>query len=315
MNNFIMYSDGFDPHRNLALETALTERIGPGDICLYLWQNRHTVVIGRNQNAWKECRCELLKEEGGTLARRPSGGGAVYHDLGNLNFTFAASPERYDLSWNLGVILDALASAGIRAEFTGRNDITIDGRKFSGNAFKHSKTCSVHHGTVLVNVDMQRLSRYLRPSESKLKAKGVDSVRSRVCNLTEHAPELTVEDLKKLLEAVFRAKVGECEIIRPEELDISKIYPVYSSWEWNYGETPAFDVSMEKRFPWGGVEIMLTQKNGRVEKAVVYTDSMDENLSEKLVNALEDAEYGMAIIDRLAFEPDIQAWLSEELPL
>ena len=315
MNNFIMYSDGFDPHRNLALETALTERIGPGDICLYLWQNRHTVVIGRNQNAWKECRCELLKEEGGTLARRPSGGGAVYHDLGNLNFTFAASPERYDLSWNLGVILDALASAGIRAEFTGRNDITIDGRKFSGNAFKHSKTCSVQHGTLLVNVDMQRLSRYLRPSESKLKAKGVDSVRSRVCNLTEHAPELTVEDLKKLLEAVFRAKVGECEIIRPEELDISKIYPVYSSWEWNYGETPAFDVSMEKRFPWGGVEIMLTQKNGRVEKAVVYTDSMDENLSEKLVNALEDAEYGMAIIDRLAFEPDIQAWLSEELPL
>ena len=315
MKNYIMYSDSFDPHYNLALETALMERMGEGDMCLYLWQNRHTVVIGRNQNAWKECRCELLKEEGGTLARRPSGGGAVYHDLGNLNFTFAASPERYDLSWNLGVILDALASAGIHAEFTGRNDITIDGRKFSGNAFKHSKTCSVQHGTLLVNVDMQRLSRYLRPSESKLKAKGVDSVRSRVCNLTEYAPDLTIETLKQLLEAVFRAKVGECEIIRPEELDISKIYPVYSSWEWNYGETPAFDVSMEKRFPWGGVEIMLTQKNGRVEKAVVYTDSMDENLSEKLVNALEGAEYGRAVIDRLAFEPDIQAWLSEELPV
>ena len=125
MNNLIMYSNGFDPHMNLSLETVLTERIGPGDMCLYLWQNRHTVVIGRNQNAWKECRCELLKEEGGTLARRPSGGGAVYHDLGNLNFTFAASPERYDLNRQLNLILDALASAGIRAEFTGRNDITI----------------------------------------------------------------------------------------------------------------------------------------------------------------------------------------------
>ena len=151
-----MYSGDFDPHRNLALETALMDAIQPGDMCLYLWQNQHTVVIGRNQNAWKECRCELLHEEGGTLARRPSGGGAVYHDLGNLNFTFAASPERYDLNKQLGMILDALAIAGIRAEFTGRNDITIDGRKFSGNAFKHSKNCSLQHGTLLVSADMER---------------------------------------------------------------------------------------------------------------------------------------------------------------
>ena len=315
MNNFIMYSDGFDPHRNLALETALTERIGPGDMCLYLWQNRHTVVIGRNQNAWKECRCELLKEEGGTLARRPSGGGAVYHDLGNLNFTFAASPERYDLNRQLNLILDALASAGIRAEFTGRNDITIEGRKFSGNAFKHTKNCSVQHGTLLVNVDMERLSRYLRPSTAKLKAKGVDSVRSRVCNLTEYNPSLTIDELKKLIETVFRAQVGGCDIIRPEDLDISTIYPLYSSWEWNYGETPRFDVGMERRFPWGEVELMLSLKNGHVEKVTAYTDSMDENLSEKLRMALEGAEYGKAMTSALTFVPDVQVWLNEDLPL
>ena len=315
MNNYIMYSNGFDPHMNLALETALMERIGKGDMCLYLWQNRHTVVIGRNQNAWKECRCELLKEEGGTLARRPSGGGAVYHDLGNLNFTFATSPERYDLNRQLGMILDALVSAGIKAEFTGRNDITIDGCKFSGNAFKHTANCSLQHGTLLVNADMEKLSRYLRPSESKLKAKGVDSVRSRVCNLTEYNPSLTIDDLKQLLETVFRASVGGCDIIKPEELDISGIYPLYSSWEWNYGETPGFDVSLEHRFPWGGVELMLSLKGGKVLKATVYTDSMDENLSEKLTDALEGAEYGASIFDRLSFNPDIQAWLNAELPL
>ena len=300
---------------NLALESALAELIQPGDMCLYLWQNKHTVVIGRNQNAWKECRCELLQAEGGTLARRPSGGGAVYHDLGNLNFTFAASPERYDLNRQLGMILDALAIAGIRAEFTGRNDITIDGRKFSGNAFKHSKNCSVQHGTLLVNADMERLSRYLRPSESKLKAKGVDSVRSRVCNLNEYAPEMTIDSLKQLLETVYRTSMGGCEIIRPDELDISAIYPVYSSWEWNYGETPKFDVSMEKRFLWGDVELMLTLENGRVENASVYTDSMDENLSDKIKSALTGAEYGAAIAEKLAFLPDMQAWLAEELPV
>lgn len=315
MRNFIMYSNDFDPHRNLALESALMDAVKTGDMCLYLWQNKHTVVIGRNQNAWKECRCELLQAEGGTLARRSSGGGAVYHDLGNLNFTFAASPERYDLNRQLGIILDALASAGIRAEFTGRNDITVDGRKFSGNAFRHTKTCSMQHGTLLVNADMNRMSRYLRPSESKLKAKGVDSVRSRVCNLAEFAPSLTIDGLKELLEAVFRANMGSCEELQPEELDISGLYPLYSSWGWNYGETPKFDVSLEKRFPWGGVELMLTLKNGRVDCAAVYTDSMDENLSEKLKTALEGAEYGAALAERLAFMPDIKAWIAEELPL
>ena len=310
-----MYSGDFDPHKNLALESALMDAIKPGDMCLYLWQNRHTVVIGRNQNAWKECRCELLQAEGGTLARRSSGGGAVYHDLGNLNFTFAASPERYDLNRQLGMILDALAIVGIRAEFTGRNDITIDGRKFSGNAFKHTQSCSMQHGTLMVNVDMERLSRYLRPSEAKLKAKGVDSVRSRVCSLTEFAPDLTIDGLKGMLETVFRATMGGCDIIRPDELDISGIYPLYSSWEWNYGETPKFDVSMEKRFPWGGVELMLTLKGGRVETATAYTDSMDENLSEKIKTALTGAEYGAGIAEKLAFIPDMAEWLIRELPI
>ena len=315
MNNILMYSSDTNPHANLALETALMDAIRPGDICLYLWQNRHTVVIGRNQNAWKECRCELLQEEGGTLARRSSGGGAVYHDLGNLNFTFAASPERYDLEAQLSMITSALALTGIKAEFSGRNDITVSGRKFSGNAFKHTKNCSMQHGTLLVSADMEKLSRYLRPSESKLKSKGVNSVRSRVCNLTEFAPTLTIDDMKQLLTDAFRAQYGGEDVLEPASLDTSAIYPVYSSWEWNYGETPRFDVSLENRFAWGGVEIMLTLNHGMVQSAKVYTDSLDTELPEKISAALEGSAYDPTLSEKLGFIPELAQWLREELPM
>jgi len=315
MNNFLMYSRGVNPHENLALETALMERIRPGDMCLYLWQNRHTVVIGRNQNAWKECRCELLKEEGGTLARRSSGGGAVYHDLGNLNFTFAASPERYDLAGQLDMIIGALKEAGIHAEATGRNDMTVEGRKFSGNAFKYAKTCSMQHGTLLIKADMDKMSRYLRPSESKLRAKGVDSVRSRVCNLSEYNSSLTIERMKTLMAEAFVKKFGGADVIDSSELDISGILPRYSSWEWNYGETPKFDVSLERRFAWGGVEILISLKKGVVEGAEVYTDALDTEISEKIKNSILGASYDGTLPERLEFFPDVAQWMREELPM
>ena len=314
MNNYLLYSDGFDPHWNLALESALMEKIKPGDFCLYLWQNRHTVVIGRNQNAWKECRCDLLRQEGGTLARRSSGGGAVYHDLGNLNFTFAASPERYDLNAQLSLLLDAVNSAGIRAEFTGRNDITVDGRKFSGNAFKHTKSCSMQHGTLMIAVDMERVGRYLRPSQSKLRAKGVDSVRSRVCNLTEYAPDLTIDGMKELLRQVFLARFGGAEVLNSADLDVSRLYELYSSWDWNYGETPAFDVELERRFPWGEVQLLLKLEHGFVANTAAYTDAMDAELAGRMQEALNGAEYGASLPDRVSFLPELADWLREELP-
>lgn len=314
MNNYIMLTDETNPHQNLAVETALMEAIRPGDFCMYLWQNKHTVVIGRNQNAWKECRCALLQEENGTLARRSSGGGAVYHDLGNLNFTFAASPERYDLGVQLSLILSALEGIGIKAAFTGRNDITLDGKKFSGNAFKHSQNCSMQHGTLLVSADMELLSRYLRPPESKLKAKGIESVRARVMNLAEANPALTVEGLKELLMGAFRKKFGGADALKPEELDTSKIAPLYASWGWNYGETPRFDVALENRFPWGGVEILLSLAGGRVAAAQAYTDAMDETLAEKIQAALAGADYGSSLADRLSFHPELADWVRGALP-
>jgi lipoate-protein ligase A len=314
MNNYIMLTSETNPHKNLAVETALMEAMRPGDFAMYLWQNKHTVVIGRNQNAWKECRCELLQAEEGTLARRSSGGGAVYHDLGNLNFTFAASPERYDLHAQLSLIISALETVGVRAEFTGRNDITVDGRKFSGNAFKHTQTCSMQHGTLLVSVNMELLSRYLRPPESKLKAKGIESVRARVCNLSEINPALSIGVLRELLVGAFKRKFGGADEIDPASLDISATYPLYSSWAWNYGETPRFDVSLENRFSWGGVEILLSLAGGKVGGCEVYTDAMDETLADQIKSALSGADYGACLADKLAFNRELANWLREELP-
>lgn len=314
MRNIIMLTGETDPHKNLAVETALMEAIRPGDFCMYLWQNKHTVVIGRNQNAWKECRCELLREENGTLARRSSGGGAVYHDLGNLNFTFAASPERYDLHAQLALILSALETVGVKAEFTGRNDITVDGKKFSGNAFKHTQTCSMQHGTLLVHVDMELLSRYLRPPESKLRAKGIESVRARVVNLSEINPSLTIDAMRDLLIGAFRRKFGGADELDPASLDVSRIYPVYSSWAWNYGETPRFDVALENRFSWGGVEILLSLAGGKVAVAEVYTDAMDETLADQIKAALSGVDYGACLADQITFNEELANWMRSELP-
>ena len=165
-------SGGTDPYENLALEEALLSRVGEGELILYLWQNARTVVIGRNQNPWKECRTALLAKEGGHLARRLSGGGAVFHDLGNLNFTFLMSAEDYDLPRQLTVIERACQSLGIPAQRSGRNDLLAEGRKFSGNAFYKHNGKAYHHGTLMVDVDLEKVQRYLSPFQGQAGRQG-----------------------------------------------------------------------------------------------------------------------------------------------
>ncbi|MGC4020145.1 MAG: lipoate--protein ligase [Muricomes sp.] len=195
----IMYieSGQTDPYENLAVEEYLLNQCKENQCILYLWQNRRTIVIGRNQNAWKECLVEKLENEGGHLVRRLSGGGAVYHDTGNLNFTFLVRKENYDVDRQLEVILKAVRKLGVHAEKSGRNDILAEGKKFSGNAFYEKSGRCYHHGTLMLNVDIGDLSKYLTVSKEKLQSKGVDSVKSRVTNLKEFAPDITLDALKK----------------------------------------------------------------------------------------------------------------------
>lgn len=298
----LVLGTGTDPWYNLALEEHLLDTVRKDECVFYLWQNQHTVVIGKNQNAWRECRTDLLEQEGGKLARRSSGGGAVYHDLGNLNFTFVVDREYYDLHRQLGVILHAVNSFGLSASFSGRNDLVLNDQKFSGNAFLQRSGEALHHGTLLLHVDMSKLSRYLQVSAEKMQAKGVASVRSRVTNLCDHA-DITLKRMEEALADSFALEYGKPDVLAPSDLDrdaVQKKYEKYSSWEWNYGKTPKFDITLDTRFAWGGVEMGLSLNCGVITECRVFSDAMDQAFVENLAPALTGCPFSScAMADRV----------------
>ena len=309
------------PFRNLALEKYLTFHVQEGECILYLWQNERTVVIGRNQNAWNECRVSALQEDGGHLVRRLSGGGAVYHDLGNLNFTFCMRNRDYDLARQHAVILNAVKKLGIPAEVSGRNDLTAEGRKFSGNAFYEFGDFRYHHGTLLLDTDPEAMSRYLNVPEDKLKSKGVASVRSRVVNLKEYNPHITAELLSHTLQEAF----GEVYGLTPEAFDegrfaeeeVQKEKNRFASWEWNFGTHLPFTHSLKERFPWGGVELLFSVEDGLVKEAVCYSDAMDAEFISLLAGRFTGCRYGreelIEALDESEGETPLQKEMSRDL--
>ena len=309
-----------EPFRNLALEEEILRR-GAADACvLYLWQNRRTVVIGRNQNALAECRVQLLESEGGFLARRLSGGGAVYHDLGNLNFTFLLPSEDFDEDRQTGVILRAARSLGLRAERSGRNDLLLDGRKFSGHAYYHAGGRSYHHGTLMVRVEREPLERYLSVSKLKMQGRGVQSVRSRVCNLTEYLPGLTVQELAGALETAFAEVYGlPVERLAEEDLDAASIArrrEFFAGAAWRYGESIPLPRSREARFAWGTARVDWAEDHGAISAAQIYTDAMDAEAFAPLAAALRGCparpEALLARLGETTEGRDIAQLLSEE---
>ena len=296
MRNYTLIGDSDNAWHNLAVEALLFEALKRDERVLYLWQNRNTVVIGRHQNAWKECRVKLLEDEGGRLARRSSGGGAVFHDMGNLNFSFVLPRSEYDVRRQLAVVQRAVGRFGIRARFTGRNDLVIEGSgsKFSGNAFRFSGNTALHHGTIMVDVALDKLGRYLAPDDGKLRAKGIDSVRARVENLARLNPEITIPALTQALADAFAEEYGPAEALSMDALDARRLGALereYASWEFRLGKALPFDATLQRRFDWGGVTLELCLKGGVVESARVYSDAMDEAMVAALAPALTGARY------------------------
>ncbi len=305
-----------NPYKNLALEEYLLKNVKKDEVILYLWQNEKTVVIGRNQNPWKECRVAELEKDGGRLVRRLSGGGAVFHDLGNLNFTFLAAKENYDVNRQLEVIIKAVNRFGIPAERSGRNDITAEGRKFSGNAFYSDGEHCYHHGTLLVKVDMNMLSHYLNVSREKLVTKGVESVRARVANLTEYTPELEIAALANSLIEAFGGTYGQgnagqrLERLKEEALDraelqvpkrleeealnrtaLQELEKKYSSYEWNFGRKMEFNFSLEQRYSWGDIDLRFAVDSGRIVSCAAYSDALETQYFEQLSSALTGCRF------------------------
>ncbi len=217
-------SESTDPYYNLALEQLLFGYCNDDTVVLYLWQNENTIVVGKNQDVLSECRAAEFIEAGGRIARRRSGGGAVYHDMGNQNFSVICQNGCLSEREYIGIIISALEKLGIRAEFNGKNDVIAEGKKVSGSAFYNDGHIFCAHGTVLVCTDINKMMKYLTPDSEKLKRNRVKSVRARVMNLSELNPNITADMVRAaMMEAVSAIPLGT-DISEENILRLAKRY-------------------------------------------------------------------------------------------
>lgn len=270
-----------DPYFNLALEQFVFDEMDRSQMYFMLWQNKNAIIVGKHQNTIREINTQFVKEQNVSVVRRLSGGGAVYHDLGNLNFTFIVSEEKgisnFDFSTFCRPVVDALQKFGVQAKINGRNDITIDERKFSGNSQYAKQGRIMHHGTIMYDSNLDVVSQSLKVSKDKIESKGVQSVRSRVTNVKEYMHEdIPLEEFKEtLLQYMFQDE----EIIKYELTpdDIKKIEEIkekrYATWEWNYGASPQYNIVKERRFEdCGKLEVYMEVKDGCIQAFDVFGD-------------------------------------------
>ena len=260
----LLLSDSYDPWFNLAVEESIFRQMPATQRVLFLWRNADTVVIGRAQNPWKECNTRRMEEDNVRLARRSSGGGAVFHDLGNTCFTFMAGKPEYDKTVSTNIVLTALNALGVAAEASGRNDLvvkTAEGdRKVSGSAYRETMDRGFHHGKLL--------------------------------------PGITHQQVCEAIQEAFFAHYGErveAEVISPEKMpdlpNFAATFARQSSWEWNFGQAPAFSHLLDERFTWGGVELHFDVEKGHITRTQIFTDSLNPAPLEALAARLQGCLY------------------------
>lgn len=279
-NNSIKYafyeSTTNDPSYNLAIEEFFFKTRPVGELVFMLWQNNNTIVVGKYQNAAQEINHEFVQKHGINVVRRMSGGGAVYHDLGNINYTIISDYKdnsELDFSVFCAPVIRALKTCGVTAETSGRNDILIDGKKFSGTAQHASNGRIMHHGCVMFDTDLTVVSHALNVNYQKYSSKAAKSVSSRVTNIREHISEdITLDCFKKILkeEVLSNHEVTELSLSAEDWAEIKKIRNnKYGTWEWNIGQSPTYGVVNTKRFDTcGTLELGMN-----IDKGGIITDA------------------------------------------
>ena len=290
-----------DPAFNIALEEYCFKNLREIDEIFLLWINEPTIVVGKYQNTIEEINTEYTREKGIHVVRRISGGGAVYHDLNNLNYTIISNKQDEKEGFNFKEfskpIIETLAELGVKAEFTGRNDLEIDGQKFCGNAQAYIKDRVMHHGCLLFDVNFAELANALKVSKDKIESKGVKSVRSRVTNILPHLKEpITVKQFGEKIMEYMKKHYPDMQEYKfsDEELKIieKNAEEKHRNWDWVYGKSPEFNITREKRFTNGKIQIFATVENSKIKNIKFYGDffGMNEDLSE-IESILVDTKY------------------------
>lgn len=309
-------NDNTSPYFNHAAEEYVLKSFQ--EECFMLWRNIPCVLIGKNQNALSEINFEFVKKNNIPVVRRLSGGGAVFNDLGNFNFTFISNDTGEDFTnfkkFSLPVA-EALRSLGVDVEFSSRNDLTIDGKKFSGNAQYKYKKRILHHGTLLYSSDMAELSAALNYRPIKFQDKSVRSVASRVTNISEHMKvKMGVTEFKDYLFNYVMEHTENAHLFEFSEDDLKEINKIaedkFASWEWNFGSSPRYNFSNEKKFPSGIVEVELFVEKGRIHGVRIYGDFFGEKDISEIENALKNVPHSPESIRKALELFNINSYIS-----
>ncbi|WP_342753261.1 lipoate--protein ligase [Shouchella clausii] len=292
-----------DPRINLAIEEYCLKHLDPEETYLLFYINQPSIIIGKNQNTIEEINLDYVNDNNLHVVRRLSGGGAVYHDLGNLNFSFITKDDGdsfHNFKKFTEPVVQALQKLGVNAQLSGRNDLQVGERKISGNAQFTTKGRMFSHGTLMLNSEIENVVSALKVKDDKIKSKGIKSIRSRVANIAEFLSEpLTMEEFKTmLLRYIFNTKSGAVPEHTLTETEWEQIHALskerYQNWDWNYGKSPAFDIQRSKRFPIGSIDLRLNVKKGVIVECKIYGDFFGvadvAELENKLVGKRYDAD-------------------------
>jgi lipoate-protein ligase A len=310
-----------DARVNLALEEHVFRNKPTDDDCLLFYVNAPSIIVGRNQNTIEEIDPDVVTARGVRVVRRISGGGAVYHDLGNLNFSMmtpyvAGHFNRYDRF--TGPVVEVLRALGVPAELGGRNDILAGGRKISGNAQFATPTRMFSHGTLLLDSDLDDVTAALRPKPGKVESKGVKSIRSRVANIVEFldAP-LTVGELReRILERIFgtrdRTRIPTLELTDADWDAVQELVArKYGTWEWNFGENPACNIQRARRFPAGEIDARIDVQRGRIAAVRLFGDYMGRRDVQEIEARLVGAPYERAAVAAALDGVDVREYFGD----